>query len=173
MPHVPCPMPHTVISVRDLRHFYGKQTDEAVAGLNLDIYQGEIFGLIGPDGAGKTTTFQILSGVMPQKSGIVEVLNSQARDVRLQLGYLTQRFSLYQDMSILENLRYAAGLHEVSDAAFKTRSKHYLELLDLAQFQERLAGRLSGGMKQKLALCCVLIHQPKILLLDEPTTGVD
>ncbi|MDR9894215.1 ATP-binding cassette domain-containing protein [Aetokthonos hydrillicola Thurmond2011] len=166
-------MPHTVISVRDLRHFYGKQTDEAVAGLNLDIYQGEIFGLIGPDGAGKTTTFQILSGVMPQKSGIVEVLNSQARDVRLQLGYLTQRFSLYQDMSILENLRYAAGLHEVSDAAFKTRSKHYLELLDLAQFQERLAGRLSGGMKQKLALCCVLIHQPKILLLDEPTTGVD
>ncbi|WP_208344501.1 ATP-binding cassette domain-containing protein, partial [Aetokthonos hydrillicola] len=162
-----------VISVRDLRHFYGKQTNEAVAGLNLDIYQGEIFGLIGPDGAGKTTTFKILSGVMPQKSGIVEVLNSQARDVRLQLGYLTQRFSLYQDMSILENLRYAAGLHEVSDAAFKTRSERYLELLDLAPFKERLAGRLSGGMKQKLALCCVLIHQPKILLLDEPTTGVD
>lgn len=173
MPHTPYPMPHAVISVRDLRHSYGKQTNEAVGGLNLDIYQGEIFGLIGPDGAGKTTTFQILSGVMPQKSGIVEVLNSQARDVRLQLGYLTQRFSLYQDMSILENLRYAAGLHEVSDAAFKTRSKHYLELLDLAPFKERLAGRLSGGMKQKLALCCVLIHQPKILLLDEPTTGVD
>jgi ABC-2 type transport system ATP-binding protein len=163
-----------VISIRDLRHSYGKQTKEAIAGINLDIYQGEIFGLIGPDGAGKTTTFQILSGVMPQTAGIVEVMSShQPRDVRLQMGYLTQRFSLYQDLSILENLRYVAGLREVSDAAFKTRSKYYLELLDLAQFKERLAGRLSGGMKQKLALCCALIHQPKILLLDEPTTGVD
>ncbi|MBR8838157.1 MAG: ABC transporter ATP-binding protein [Stigonema ocellatum SAG 48.90 = DSM 106950] len=162
-----------VISIRDLRHSYGKQSNEAVAGINLDMYEGEIFGLIGPDGAGKTTTFQILSGVMPQKSGTVEVLGSQPRDVRLQMGYLTQRFSLYQDMSILENLRYTAGLHEVSEAAFKTRSEHYLQLLDLAEFKERLAGRLSGGMKQKLALCCVLIHQPKILLLDEPTTGVD
>ncbi|SRR5579883_839127 len=162
-----------VISIRDLRHFYGKQSNEAVAGINLDIYPGEIFGLIGPDGAGKTTTFQILSGVMPQKGGSVEVLNSQPRDVRLQMGYLTQRFSLYLDMSIIENLRYTAGLHEVSEAAFKKRSEYYLQLLDLAQFKERLAGRLSGGMKQKLALCCVLIHQPKILLLDEPTTGVD
>ncbi len=161
-----------VISIRDLRHSYNKQT-EAVSGINLDIYQGEIFGLIGPDGAGKTTTFQILSGVMPQTSGIVEVLDSQPRDVRLQMGYLTQRFSLYLDMSIWENLRYAAGLREVSDAAFKTRSQHFLGLLDLAQFKERLAGRLSGGMKQKLALCCALIHQPQILLLDEPTTGVD
>ncbi len=162
-----------VISIRDLHHSYGKQSNEAVAGISLDIYQGEIFGLIGPDGAGKTTTFQILSGIMPQKGGTVEVLSSQPRDVRLRMGYLTQRFSLYQDMSILENLRYTAGLHEVSDAVFKTRSEHYLQLLELAQFKERLAGRLSGGMKQKLALCCVLIHQPKILLLDEPTTGVD
>ena len=161
-----------VISIRDLQHRYGKQT-EAVAGINLDIYQGEIFGLIGPDGAGKTTTFQILSGVMQQTSGIVEVFDSKPWDVRLQMGYLTQRFSLYLDMSIWENLRYAAGLREVSEAAFKMRSEHYLQLLDLAQFKQRLAGRLSGGMKQKLALCCALIHQPKILLLDEPTTGVD
>ncbi|ARV58152.1 ABC transporter ATP-binding protein [Nostocales cyanobacterium HT-58-2] len=161
-----------LISIRDLRHRYSKQT-EAVAGINLDIYQSEIFGLIGPDGAGKTTTFQILSGVMPQTSGIVEVFGSKPWDVRLQMGYLTQRFSLYLDMSIWENLRYAAGLREVSEAAFKMRSEHYLKLLDLAQFKERLAGRLSGGMKQKLALCCALIHQPKILLLDEPTTGVD
>ncbi|WP_414585657.1 ATP-binding cassette domain-containing protein [Scytonema sp. PCC 10023] len=161
-----------VISIRDLQHRYGKQT-EAVAGINLDIYQGEIFGLIGPDGAGKSTTFQILSGVMPQTSGIVEVLDSKPWDVRLQMGYLTQRFSLYLDMSIWENLRYAAGLREVTEAALKSRSEHYLKLLDLAQFKERLAGRLSGGMKQKLALCCALIHQPKILLLDEPTTGVD
>lgn len=162
-----------IISIRDLRHRYGKQTNEAVAGINLDIYKGEIFGLIGPDGAGKSTTFQILSGVMPQTSGILEVLGANPRDVRLKMGYLTQRFSLYQDMSIWENLRYAAGLREVSDAALKTRSEHYLQLLDLARFKERLAGRLSGGMKQKLGLCCALIHQPQILLLDEPTTGVD
>lgn len=161
-----------VISIRDLQHRYGKHT-EAVAGISLDIYAGEIFGLIGPDGAGKTTTFQILSGVMQQTSGIVEVFDCKPWDVRLQMGYLTQRFSLYQDMSIWENLHYAAGLREVSEAAFKTRSEHYLQLLDLAQFKQRLAGRLSGGMKQKLALCCALIHQPKILLLDEPTTGVD
>lgn len=162
-----------VVSSRDLRHCYGKQDQEAVAGISLDIYQGEIFGLIGPDGAGKTTTFQILSGVMQQTSGIVEVFGSRPRDVRLQMGYLTQRFSLYPDLSIAENLRYAAGLREVSDAAFKTRSEHFLGLLDLARFKERLAGRLSGGMKQKLALCCALIHQPEVLLLDEPTTGVD
>ena len=163
-----------VVSIRDLKHCYGgKQDNEAVAGISLDIYQGEIFGLIGPDGAGKTTTFQILSGVMPQTSGIVEVFGSPPRDVRLQMGYLTQRFSLYLDMSIAENLRYAAGLREVSDAEFTTRSDHFLGLLDLARFKERLAGRLSGGMKQKLALCCALIHQPAILLLDEPTTGVD
>ncbi|MFN6526354.1 ATP-binding cassette domain-containing protein [Nostoc sp. ChiSLP03a] len=162
-----------VISIRDLQHCYKQQSHNAVDGINLDIYQGEIFGLIGPDGAGKSTTFQILSGVMPQTSGIVEVLGSQPRSRRLQMGYLTQRFSLYPDLSVLENLRYAAGLREVSEAAFKTRSKYYLGLLDLARFQDRLAGRLSGGMKQKLGLCCALIHQPQILLLDEPTTGVD
>jgi len=166
-PHAP------VISLRDLRHRYGKQKAEAVAGINLDIYPGEIFGLIGPDGAGKTTTFQILSGVMPQTSGSVEVLSSVPRDVRLKMGYLTQRFSLYPDLSIIENLQYAAGLREVSDTAFKNRSEHFLGLLDLARFRDRLAGRLSGGMKQKLALCCALIHKPQILLLDEPTTGVD
>ncbi len=162
-----------IVCIRDLRHCYRKQEQEAVAGINLDIYPGEIFGLIGPDGAGKTTTFQILSGVMSQTSGVVEVLDSNPRDVRLQMGYLTQRFSLYQDLSIWENLRYVAGLREVSEADFKTRSNHFLGLLDLARFKDRLAGRLSGGMKQKLALCCTLIHNPRIVLLDEPTTGVD
>jgi ABC-2 type transport system ATP-binding protein len=100
-------------------------------------------------------------------------LGAEPREMRLQMGYLTQRFSLYQDMSVIENLRYAAGLREVSDRDFKTRSQHYLELLDLARFKDRLAGRLSGGMKQKLALCCTLIHNPRVVLLDEPTTGVD
>ncbi|MBD2020896.1 ABC transporter ATP-binding protein, partial [Leptolyngbya sp. FACHB-36] len=162
-----------IISIRDLRHRYSKAAPDAVARINLDVFPGEIFGLIGPDGAGKTTTFQILSGVMPQTSGIVEVLGSNPRDARLQMGYLTQRFSLYQDMSILENLRYAAGLREISDADFKKRCDHYLGLLDLDRFKDRLAGKLSGGMKQKLALCNTLIHNPQIVLLDEPTTGVD
>ncbi|MEH1792424.1 ATP-binding cassette domain-containing protein [Nostoc sp.] len=162
-----------IISIRDLSHRYGKHADEAVAGLNLDVFPGEIFGLIGPDGAGKTTTFQILSGVMPQTSGIVEVLGAAPREVRPQMGYLTQRFSLYLDLSILENLKYAAGLREVSDADLKTRSDRYFGLLDLTRFKDRLAGKLSGGMKQKLALCCTLIHNPRVLLLDEPTTGVD
>lgn len=162
-----------VISIRDLRHRYRQQSREAVAGIDLDIYPGEIFGLIGPDGAGKTTTFQILAGVMPQTSGTVEVLSSNPREARLQMGYLTQRFSLYPDMSVWENLRYAAGLREVSDQDFKTRSDRYLGLLDLVRFKDRLAGRLSGGMKQKLGLCCTLIHSPRIVLLDEPTTGVD
>ncbi len=175
---LPVPPPHQkaiapIISIRDLRHRYKKHPQEAVAGINLDVYPGEIFGLIGPDGAGKTTTFQILSGVMPQTSGIVDVLGKTPRDIRLRMGYLTQRFSLYQDLSIWENLRYAAGLHEVAERDFQTRSDHYLKLLDLAPFKQRLAGRLSGGMKQKLALCCTLIHNPRILLLDEPTTGVD
>jgi ABC-2 type transport system ATP-binding protein len=162
-----------IISIRDLQHCYGQRSEAAVAGINLDIYQGEIFGLIGPDGAGKTTTFQILSGVMQQTRGVVEVLGAEPRQMRLQMGYLTQRFSLYQDMSVWENLRYAAGLREVDDRDFNRRSQHYLELLDLLRFKERLAGRLSGGMKQKLALCCTLIHNPRIVLLDEPTTGVD
>jgi len=162
-----------IISVRDLRHAYGKQQVEAIAHLNLDIYPGEIFGLIGPDGAGKTTTFQILSGVMPPMAGEVEVLGDNPRDARLRIGYLTQRFSLYTDLSVWENLRYTAGLHEVGDRDLQTRGNHYLALLDLDRFKDRLAGRLSGGMKQKLALCCTLVHNPQILLLDEPTTGVD
>lgn len=172
-PTKPQPSDAPILSVRDLRHRYGKQTQDAVAGMNLDVYPGEIFGLIGPDGAGKTTTFQILSGVMPQTSGMVEVLGEKPQDVRLQMGYLTQRFSLYQDLSIWENLLYAAGLREVSDRDLKQRSDRYLKLLDLDRFKDRLAGKLSGGMKQKLALCCTLIHNPRILLLDEPTTGVD
>lgn len=165
--------PAPVITIRNLRHRYRQQSRDAVAGISLDIYPGEIFGLIGPDGAGKTTSFQILSGVMPQTGGTVTVLGTSPRQARLQMGYLTQRFSLYPDLSIAENLRYAAGLREVDDRSFQRRSERYLNLLDLKRFQDRLAGRLSGGMKQKLGLCCTLIHHPRIVLLDEPTTGVD
>lgn len=160
-----------VIQVEGLSKRYGKLV--AVKGIDFAVQQGEIFGLIGPDGAGKTTTFHILGGVMEASAGNIQILGKPPRDARLSIGYLTQQFSLYLDLSIDENLRYIAGLREVPEKLFWQRRQKYLRLMSLDKFGERLAGRLSGGMKQKLALCCALISQPKILLLDEPTTGVD
>lgn len=160
-----------VVQVRGLEKAYG--ATRAARDLNFDIFPGEIFGLIGPDGAGKTTTFHILGGVLEKSGGEAVVLSGKPRDVRLEIGYLTQQFSLYQDLSILENLRYVAGLREVDKSVFAERSARYLRLMSLEAFGDRLAGQLSGGMKQKLALCCALIARPRLLLLDEPTTGVD
>jgi ABC-2 type transport system ATP-binding protein len=161
----------TAISVRHLRKHYGSL--EALKGIHFSVKPGEIFGLIGPDGAGKTTTFQILAGVMEATAGEVVVLGTEPRHARLNLGYVTQRFSLYTDLSIEENLRYSAGLRHVPTAQFELRADDLLRRMDLDRFRDRLASQLSGGMKQKLALCCALVTQPKILLLDEPTTGVD
>lgn len=161
----------TAIQVEDLYKQYGQLV--AVQGIDLTIAQGEIFGLIGADGAGKTTTFHILAGVMSATSGKVRMLEQNPRDARPYTGYLTQKFSLYLDLSIDENLRYAAGLRQVTQKLYQQRRAKYLKLMDFERFSDRLAGRLSGGMKQKLALCCALISRPKILLLDEPTTGVD
>jgi len=163
--------PEVVIQVQGLRKLYGKF--EALQGIDFEVRRGQIFGLIGPDGAGKTTTFQILAGVMEASEGSVWVLDQLPRDARLGIGYLTQQFSLYLDLSINENLRYSAGLREVPHKLFVSRRAKYLELMNLEKFGDRLAGQLSGGMKQKLALCCALVSQPQILLLDEPTTGVD
>ncbi|MEH2212407.1 ATP-binding cassette domain-containing protein [Nostoc sp.] len=159
------------IYIRGLHKHYGRLA--AVRGIDLTVQQGEMFGLIGPDGAGKTTTFHILGGVMEPTAGEVQIFGQVARDARSITGYLTQQFSLYLDLNINENLRYAAGLRQVSDDLFWTRRDRLLRLMNLEQFAERQAGQLSGGMKQKLALCCVLISQPQVLLLDEPTTGVD
>jgi ABC-2 type transport system ATP-binding protein len=164
-------MTNVVIQVEGLHKRYGKLV--AVKGIDLAVKQGEIFGLIGPDGAGKTTTFHILGGVMEASAGNIQILGKLPRDARLSIGYLTQQFSLYLDLSINENLRYSAGLREVAEKIFLHRRNKYLHLMSLEKFGDRLAGRLSGGMKQKLALCCALISQPEILLLDEPTTGVD
>jgi ABC-2 type transport system ATP-binding protein len=163
--------PETAIQIRDLRKSYGKF--EAVKGINLEIAAGEIFGLIGPDGAGKTSVFQILGGVMQATSGACEMYNVAARDARSFVGYLTQTFSLYQDLSVAENLRYLGELRLLSRDQIEQRGHHYLKMFDMERFTDRLAGSLSGGMKQKLALACALIAEPKILLLDEPTTGVD
>ncbi|MBD2506402.1 ABC transporter ATP-binding protein [Nostoc muscorum FACHB-395] len=161
----------TTIKVSNLHKHYGQLI--AVRGIDFTVNQGEMFGLIGPDGAGKTTTFHILGGVMEATAGEVQVFGQPARDARLRTGYLTQQFSLYLDLSIDENLRYAAGLRQVSDDLLRERRQKYLKLMSLEQFGDRLAGQLSGGMKQKLALCCALVSQPEVLLLDEPTTGVD
>ncbi|HEY9679317.1 MAG TPA: ATP-binding cassette domain-containing protein [Drouetiella sp.] len=160
-----------VIEVKDLTKKYGDF--EAVKGLTFSIQRGEIFGLIGPDGAGKTSTFHVLGGVMDATSGDISVLGETPRLARKKIGYLTQQFSLHLDLSIEENLIYSAGVREVSQEQFEERSKRYLDLMDLYKFRDRLAGKLSGGMKQKLALCCALVSAPEILLLDEPTTGVD
>jgi ABC-2 type transport system ATP-binding protein len=161
----------TSIEVTGLYKQYGKLL--AVKGIDFSVRQGEIFGLIGPDGAGKTTTFQILAGVMEATAGEIKVFGKLPREARLGIGYLTQKFSLYPDLSIAENLRYSAGLRRVPDVKFKERKAKLLRLFSLGQFSNRLASQLSGGMKQKLALCCALIAEPQVLLLDEPTTGVD
>jgi len=161
----------SAIQVRGLRKAYGDI--EAVGGIDLDVQRGEIFGLIGPDGAGKTSTFQILGGVMAATSGEAIMLGHSARDARSYVGYLTQVFSLYHDLTVAENLRYVGELRRLSDKEIAERGRRYLEKFGMDRFTDRLAGKLSGGMKQKLSLACALIIEPKILLLDEPTTGVD
>ena len=138
------------IDVRELRKSYGAL--EAVKGVSLLIKAGEIFGLIGPDGAGKTSVFQILGGVMAQTAGAAEMYGVSARDARPFVGYLTQTFSLYQDMTVLENLRYIGELRRLSRAQIEEQGMRYLRMFDMERFTERLAGSLSGGMKQKLAL---------------------
>ncbi|HKX31560.1 MAG TPA: ATP-binding cassette domain-containing protein [Blastocatellia bacterium] len=159
------------VRVRSLRKSYGEA--EVVRGLDLDIRRGEIFGIIGPDGSGKTSVFQILGGVMASTAGTATIFGQPAREARALIGYLTQAFSLYQDLSVAENLRYVGQLRRLSNREIDERGRHYLKLFDMDRFTDRLAGKLSGGMKQKLALACALIAEPRVLLLDEPTTGVD
>ncbi|MDM7952821.1 MAG: ATP-binding cassette domain-containing protein [Cyanobium sp. CZS 25K] len=160
-----------VLQVQGLRRSYGAL--EAVRGLDFQVEAGEIFGLIGADGAGKTSSFHILAGLLNPTAGTVRVLGLPPRQARSRVGYLTQTFSLYPDLSVVENLRYVAGLRQVASGDFQERRQRLLPLMGLGPFGDRLAGQLSGGMKQKLALCCALIDRPELLLLDEPTTGVD
>ena len=167
----PVDRPEIAISIRGLRKSYGEL--EAVRGVDLEIERGEIFGVIGPDGAGKTSVFQVLGGVMAATAGEALIFGQKSREARSVVGYLTQAFSLYQDMSVAENLRYVGRLRKLSESQISERGMHYLKLFDMDRFTDRLAGKLSGGMKQKLALACALITEPKVLLLDEPTTGVD
>lgn len=149
----------------------------AVRGLDLLVRRGEIYGLVGPDGAGKTTALRMLCGVLTPNSGRAKVLGSDVATgterIRERIGYMPQRFSLYGDLTVLENLAFYADLFKVPKAQWKERSASLLAFSRLESFTNRLVEFLSGGMKQKLALACTLIHDPELLLLDEPTTGVD
>jgi drug efflux transport system ATP-binding protein len=162
-----------VISLDRVSKHYGGTT--AVRELSLSVERGEMFGLIGPDGAGKTTTIRLVCGLLPADGGGVHVLDlDPVRDHRRMtrsVGYLSQRFSLYGDLSIDENIAFFAEIHGVRD--YRARRDRLLEMMQLAPFRARLADRLSGGMKQKLALACTLVHEPALIVLDEPTTGVD
>ena len=147
----------------------------AVEDVSFDVRRGEMFGLIGPDGAGKTTTLRMLLGLLRPDSGQARTCGldplRQRRRLSSRVGYLSQRFSLYGDLSVDENVSFFAEIHDVRDYA--ARRDALLEMVRMTEFRDRLAERLSGGMKQKLALVCTLIHTPELLVLDEPTTGVD
>jgi ABC-2 type transport system ATP-binding protein len=170
-PPVRTPGAEIAIHVDGLNKKYG--TLEAVQRLTFDIPRGEIFGLIGPDGAGKTTTFQILAGVMQATAGTATIFGRPAFAAREHTGYLTQTFSLYPDLTVMENIQYIGDLRRVPRDQIARRADRYLRMFDMDRFADRLAGRLSGGMKQKLALVSALVPEPNVLLLDEPTTGVD
>ncbi|HEX6162263.1 MAG TPA: ABC transporter ATP-binding protein [Vicinamibacterales bacterium] len=148
---------------------------EALRGVTFSVAAGEMFGLIGPDGAGKTTAIRAICGLLHVDAGSVRVLGKdpvrEHRDVTNTVGYLSQRFSLYGDLSIDENIAFFAEIHGVRD--FHARRDRLLEMTHLTKFRGRLADQLSGGMKQKLALACTLVHEPRVIVLDEPTTGVD
>ncbi|HUU33778.1 MAG TPA: ABC transporter ATP-binding protein [Vicinamibacterales bacterium] len=163
----------TAITLTDVGKRYG--STDALNGLTFEVARGEMFGLIGPDGAGKTTAIRLMCGLLHPDRGSLRVMDldpvKNHKALTHKVGYLSQRFSLYGDLTIDENIAFFAEIHGVTD--YVTRRNHLLEMTQLTRFRDRLADKLSGGMKQKLALACTLVHQPEVVLLDEPTTGVD
>jgi ABC-2 type transport system ATP-binding protein len=162
-----------IVQVEKLVRRYGALT--AVDGISFEVAPGETFGLIGPDGAGKTSTLRTVLGLLEPHGGTVRTCGldpfRERRRLSHRVGYLSQKFSLYGDLSVDENVAFFASVHGVP--RFRARRDELLDELRLAPFRDRLAARLSGGMKQKLALACTLVHTPELLVLDEPTTGVD
>lgn len=166
------------IQAQGLTKWYGNhKATPAVQGLELAIPQGSLYGLVGPDGAGKTTTLRILATVMLPSQGSATIagqdVRRQAEVIRRVVGYMPQNFSLYADLSVMENLNFFADINHVPKARKQERIREMLAFSRLERFTERRAGNLSGGMKKKLALACALVHDPQILILDEPSTGVD
>jgi len=164
-----------IIQTTGLTRRFGEMI--AVDHLDLSVSQGEIFGLVGPDGAGKTTTLRLLCGLLYPTEGSATVAGFdavlQSQSVKDHIGYMAQRFGLYQDLSVQENMDFYADLFGITGAERTRLSAELLRMTRMEPFRERLAGKLSGGMKQKLALMCTLLHHPRILFLDEPTNGVD
>ncbi|MCJ7630373.1 MAG: ABC transporter ATP-binding protein [Longimicrobiales bacterium] len=167
--------PEAAVSLTGLTRRFGDNL--AVAGLTLDVRPGELFGIVGPDGAGKTTTLRMLAGVLPpsEGKGVIHGVDvaTDPEGVKPYIAYMSQQFGLYTDLTVRENIDFYADLYRVPKIERPPRLERLFAFSNLGPFQDRLAGNLSGGMKQKLSLCCALIHHPKVLLLDEPTFGVD
>lgn len=164
-----------VVEVKNLKKYF--YDVHAIDGLSFEVREGEIFGFIGPDGAGKTTALRVISGIMIPTSGEVKVLGynipEEAEAIKEHIGYMSQKFNLYTDLTVEENINFFADVFLIEKQVLSQRLEKLLKMTRLAGFEKRLAGNLSGGMKQKLSLICTLIHRPQLLILDEPTTGVD
>jgi ABC-2 type transport system ATP-binding protein len=161
-----------MITLKRVAKRFGKVT--AVDGLDLEVAEGEIFGLVGPDGAGKTTTIRMMLGIIDPSAGTITVLGEQNLErIKPQIGYVPQRFSLYGDLTVIENIRLMGAMYGAAREEIEARAEAILAFTNLLPFKKRLADNLSGGMKQKLALAAGLMHRPRIFFLDEPTTGVD
>jgi ABC-2 type transport system ATP-binding protein len=168
-------MNETVIRTSGLTRSFGSNV--AVDHLDLEVNRGELFGLVGPDGAGKTTTIRLLTSVMAPTSGEGYVAGhsiiNEGESIKEKIGYMSQRFGLYEDLTVMENILFYADIYDVPARERPSRIERLLSFSNLTPFKDRLAGKLSGGMKQKLGLACALIHTPEVLFLDEPTNGVD
>src|ERR687888_1772451 len=163
------------VVARELTKRFGERT--AVDRLSLDVQTGEVFAFLGPNGSGKTTTIRMLCGIITPTSGTGSVLGydiaSESEAIKARIGYMSQRFALYEDLTVRENLEFYAGVYQVAGARRRARVAELIEMAGLTGRERQLAGTLSGGWKQRLALGCAIVHQPPLLFLDEPTAGVD
>lgn len=171
----PAPDAGVAVRVRDLRKVYGRFA--AVDGISFDVARGEVFGFLGPNGSGKTTTIRMLTGSIAPTSGTIEVLGTDAARrselIRPRIGYMSQKFSLFQDLTVDENLRFYAGVYDLAPDVFARRRAYVLDMAGLRGREGELTANLSTGWKQRLALGAATMHSPELLFLDEPTSGVD